>query len=608
MIRTPIVVKLTVFVGLLVVLTAGTVSWAVYVNARTVLYDQIHKRLAVVASDRSKILLDAIRHHEEVVLAIARRPRIRELVARIGGEDDPAGLAREEAKHHLFEARAAVEAFLELSLVDARGIVLASTTPGRAGADLSRDPALAGARTATHLSPPRSVGGRYRAVMGAPVKHADGKRAGTVLVTIDMSPTMEALSDVTGMGETGEVMIGVRSGDVVSHVLLSRAGDSIADAPLARAPLMLPALEGREGFVQCGDYRGTEVVAAYRPVGHPGWGIAVKLDAAEADLPVARLRELVVALDVRILLAALVFSYLLAQRFTRPVLELAATAKAVAAGDRQARVPVRSHDEIGVLARAFNHMSEELARSYDTLEQRVRDRTAELARSNAELEQFAYVASHDLQEPLRMVASYTQLLARRYKGKLDADADEFITYAVDGAMRMQGLINDLLAYSRLGREEILREPTDTRRIVDAALANLRAAVAETGAIVRLEGLPVVPADPKQLVQLFQNLIGNALKYRGDDRSPLVLVRALAADGEWLFTIEDNGIGIDPQFAERIFVIFQRLHSHKDYPGTGIGLAICKKIVERHGGRIWVESTPGAGSRFHFTIPRRPAAG
>ena len=225
----------------------------------------------------------------------------------------------------------------------------------------------------------------------------------------------------------------------------------------------------------------------------------------------------------------------------------------------------------------------------------------ELARSNAELEQFAYVASHDLQEPLRMVASYTQLLAKRYAGKLGADADEFIAYAVDGGRRMQGLINDLLAYSRVGTQGKEFAPTDSGPVLDRVLANLRIATQESGAVVTRDPMPTVVADVSQLGQLLQNLVGNAIKYR-NEAAPTVHVGAERENGEWRFSVKDNGIGIDPQYSERIFAIFQRLPTRAEYAGTGIGLAICQRIAERHGGRIWVESRSDQGATFYFTIP------
>uniref|UniRef100_A0A832H2H2 histidine kinase n=1 Tax=Oscillatoriales cyanobacterium SpSt-402 TaxID=2282168 RepID=A0A832H2H2_9CYAN len=227
----------------------------------------------------------------------------------------------------------------------------------------------------------------------------------------------------------------------------------------------------------------------------------------------------------------------------------------------------------------------------------------ELARSNAELQQFAYIASHDLQEPLRMVTSYLQLLERRYKNKLDADANEFIQYAVDGAVRMRTLINDLLTYSRIGTRGRPFELASSHEAIAHAIANLKVAIEESGATVTYEDLPNLQADPIQLIQLFQNLISNAIKFHRE-LPPQVWIKAIHQDDAWLFSVQDNGIGIDSQYAERIFVIFQRLNNRIDYPGTGIGLAVCKKIVERHGGRIWVQSELGEGATFYFTIPDR----
>jgi len=227
----------------------------------------------------------------------------------------------------------------------------------------------------------------------------------------------------------------------------------------------------------------------------------------------------------------------------------------------------------------------------------------ELARSNRDLEQFAYVASHDLQEPLRMVAAYTQLLAERYAGKLDENADKYIRYAVEGATRMQTLVNDLLTFSRVGRDR-QRTGFAAGEAVEDALHNLHTAVQESGAVVHFQSLPQIHAYRPQLTQLFQNLIGNAIKFRGA-QAPEITITAEANAGGWIFSVRDNGIGIAPEHADAIFVIFQRLHTRADYPGNGVGLAICKKIVEQHGGRIWVESRPEEGAAFKFTLP--PAA-
>ena len=241
------------------------------------------------------------------------------------------------------------------------------------------------------------------------------------------------------------------------------------------------------------------------------------------------------------------------------------------------------------------HAEEELARKVE-----------ELARSNRDLEQFAYVASHDLQEPLRMVATYTQLLGERYRGKLDEKADKYIAYAVDGALRMQTLINDLLVYSRVGRQHGQPQRITGTDIVQRALTNLQAAINESGAHVTCDDLPMLYVEPGPLVQVFQNLIGNAIKFHGAE-PPRIRIGVQEKGTQWVFSVTDNGIGIDPEQAENIFVIFKRLHSRSEYPGSGLGLAICKKIIEQMGGSIWVESQPGQGATFKLTLPVSVAA-
>ena len=246
-------------------------------------------------------------------------------------------------------------------------------------------------------------------------------------------------------------------------------------------------------------------------------------------------------------------------------------------------------------------MMEEAAKQKVTLERKA----DELTRANDELKLFAFVAAHDLQEPARMVASYTQLLARRYAGRLDADADEFIAYAVEGAQRMQSLIRDLLAYCRVETAgEAFRE-TSSEAALELAVLHLQNAIGDAGAVISHDKLPTVVADPTQLLQLFQNLIGNAIKYHGSDPPKVHISARLSYALKWIFSVQDNGIGIEAKFYDKIFGMFQRLHGREDFSGTGIGLTICKKIIERHGGRIWLESEAGKGTTFYFTIPDRP---
>jgi len=288
-----------------------------------------------------------------------------------------------------------------------------------------------------------------------------------------------------------------------------------------------------------------------------------------------------------------------------PVSGLVDQTRQVADGDLTREIAQDGPRELADLAADVEQMRARLASQLESVERarlRLQQRSAELARSNADLEQFAYVASHDLSEPLRKVTSFSQLLERQYRDQLDDRARQYLAFMVDGAKRMQALIRDLLEFSRVGRTHEHFEPVDLGRALDRALDHLDDPIAGAGAVVERDPLPTVPGDPALLTALLQNLIGNAVKYRSPERPLVVRVGAVRQPDDWLLTIDDNGIGIDPEYAERIFVIFQRLHLRDEYDGTGIGLALCRRIVDFHGGRIWFDDKDEPGARFRLTLP------
>jgi signal transduction histidine kinase len=400
--------------------------------------------------------------------------------------------------------------------------------------------------------------------------------------------------------------------DVIRHMRSDqrRIGNLFAEltAADARDDRSLPqAAELRERIV-------TQLMSSAHDLYLDGLRLTAIMNAKMARY---RRRSLVVGNASLLLLGFIIIgtSVIIERSITRPIEKFEEGVEIVSRGNLDHKIGLATRDEIGRLSRSFDEMTMKLQKitvSRDELAGEINRRkeaeaalhksNEELERSNKDLEQFAYVASHDLQEPLRMVSSYTQLLAKRYEGQLDDKARKFIGYAVDGALRMQRLINDLLTYSRIGTEGKPRAAVDAHAIVGEALRNLAAAIEESGAVVSTENLPIVRADASQLAMVFQNLIGNAIKFRGPEE-PRVHVGVADRAGEWVFSVRDNGIGIDPQYADRLFVIFQRLHTRQQYPGTGIGLAVCKRIVERHGGRVWFESEPGSGSTFFFSIPK-----
>ncbi|MGW3503421.1 sensor histidine kinase [Streptomyces globisporus] len=341
--------------------------------------------------------------------------------------------------------------------------------------------------------------------------------------------------------------------------------------------------------------------------------LAEARDQARADLNAARsTRDWVVGILLGVLVLTIVaLSVLLHRVVGVPLSRLRAASEAVRSGTFDQRIEIQGPSDVQAVAGAVENMRQRLSDELAETQKReglLADQTQELRRSNSELEQFAYVASHDLQEPLRKVASFCQLLEKRYGTELDDRGKQYIAFAVDGAKRMQVLINDLLTFSRVGRVHEGWKPVDLGRSLDRALGNLAAAVEESGAVVeRPEELPELVGDATALTMVWQNLVGNAVKFRHPGRPPRITVDCEREDQNWHLTVSDNGIGIAPEFADKVFVIFQRLHARDEYDGTGIGLALCRKIIEFHGGRIWLEPEPGEGTRIHFTLPVAPEA-
>jgi len=460
-----------------------------------------------------------------------------------------------------------------IAIMDAAGRITAATDPvdqlpENRSRTMESFETVKGTRR-VHVEVVRESAGTGPAVVfSAPLDDSRGEFRGIVTSRMPLDHFRAILEEE---GENQE------EGDAIDWVLLDREGLVLLQKhrpPPAHTKVhsvsFMRAAQGpeRSGFVEEVDESdGTSIVTGfakaggYREFSGFGWIVLVQLDRAHAYAPINKLVRMVGLIGLLIVAPLTGFGIFAARKLAR---------------ERQDLLVAR----------------QELEKSI-----------AELARSNSDLQQFAYVASHDLQEPLRMVASYTQLLAKRYRGKLDEEADEFIAYAVNGANRMQALIQDLLAFSRVDRQGQNFERTSVEALLGYALENLKGALEESRAVVTHDPLPTVMADERQVLHLLQNLLSNAIKFRGPE-PPRVHLSAERRNGDWLFSVRDNGIGIDPQYRERIFVIFQRLHTSAEYPGTGIGLSLCKKIVERHGGRIWMESQLGQGATFYFTLPAR----
>jgi signal transduction histidine kinase len=563
---------------------------------------------------------DQMRANEE--LARAARAVITEFIADVRNQELSLGRALipltgsspNEANRLLLRTEREDPAIQCLAWLDPRGVVVAAGEPRMIGSNLCNTPyvraILSGKEWSVSDLVPTYRNDATTLLVAQGIREAAGSLQGILVAEIEMDrlthligsaerPTQETLTLFDGKGT----------------LVYSQPPEHLspeARKALAQSRLLRKASAGKETH---GTFRfpgnQTKWVIAWAPIPGTGWVIGASQPLVRAMGPVLWNLLQVVGLTLVVVVLSVQAARRISHRITVPMNHLRRYAMSL--GQDEAApwtYPTPWIFELRELVTAFHRMAKQLRERKDALQRvnedlelRVRERTAELQRSNEDLQQFANVASHDLQEPLRMVASYVGLLAQKYQNKLDDNAREYIHFAIDGSVRMQKLIRGLLEYSRVGRMEKPFDRVDCESVFRQVLDNLTVNRTETRAVITHDPLPEVLGDEMQLMQVFQNLVENALKFRGTD-APRIHLEVQSHNSDWVFAVHDNGIGIDPVYFNRLFVIFQRLHTRRRYPGNGIGLAICKRIVEHHGGRMWVESIPGQGSTFFFTLPTR----
>ncbi|MCF6157116.1 MAG: HAMP domain-containing protein [wastewater metagenome] len=607
--------KLLLFALCISLIPIAIITIVYYINARSALQHQILNQLKAVTESKKINLLFFMEIKEARTIAFSSDGLIKNAFQKIiRGKTLQQGTITRLNEYLLKNNLPQHRHLVGIVIADEYGKIISSTHEGFIGIDISdQDIFIQGIHKKfgeVYVSQPRysPILGLNSIAISAPITFSNNTDARGVIVNIYR---LAALNEITtnriGMGETGEVYLVDKNKIMLTESRFTEKTSltQIVDTEAVRRFIQ----DGKETVGIYKDYRGIPIVGTSVYIPEYQWILLAEIDKGEAFAPLKMLGITALILGVASMAAATGIGIIFAVSASRPIKDLTCATEKFAHGELHYRVKVNRNDEIGILARSFNAMAGRLA-TVDALSKEIAERkrvekqlkryTAELNRSNEELQNFAYVASHDLQEPLRMISSYLQLLERRYKDKLDKDACEFIAYAVDGASRLQNLINGLLEYSRVDTRGKHFGPADCEIILKRVLSHLKITIEESNATVTHDPLPVVLADDTQIPQVFQNLISNAIKFRGEE-PPRIHISARPEGNEWIFSVRDNGIGIEPEYKERIFTIFKRLHG-REYPGVGLGLSICRKIILRHGGRMWVESEYGKGTTFYFTLP------
>ena len=610
--------RLSLLFLVLAVVPSAIVSLIAYENSRRTIESETVNRIISANAIQRNAVDRWVRAKEQVLEAAARNPHFISMFSSLSTLDVQA--QDRKAMEPFLTPVIQAGGFSELLLLRADdGMTLLATGETGEGLCQPAEPFFTQGKTRTSVSnvfgpPPLN---RQTMVISTPLRDKQDNVLAVLAARVNLV-TLSSIMEPNGAVKQNEDSYLVNKFNMFTTD--PRFGPDYAMKKSIYTEGVQAALAEQEGVAFYTGYRGVPVIGAFTWLPELQMGLVTEVEQSEVFAPIYALQKILILIGIGIALLSAQVGWLIARSITRPVQRLIEDTREIGRGNLEHRVTATGKDEIGQLSQAFSQMATGLREtlvSRDILagevserrkaqqsllesEEKLKQMVAELERSNAELQRFAYVASHDLQEPLRMVSSYTQLLEKRYKDRLDNDAHDFINFAVDGARRMQNLIDDLLAFSRVGTHGKPFTPTSMEVVFQAAVDNLQVAIKKARARVSHDALPTLSADEGQLVQLLQNLIGNAIKFHGKE-PPVVHVSATREGNEWIFAVKDNGIGIESQYFDRIFQVFQRLY-REEYPGTGAGLAIAKRIVERHNGRIWLESEPGRGSIFYFSIP------
>lgn len=604
-------VRIPLILILISIIATLVVSFLSYYNGKTAIENEVINHITAINNLKESEIENWLAEGKDTIELIAGNTYFKDEYANVIDSHNPLNPEHMAIHQRIIEdilipgLKSGI--FIELFILRMDdGLVMISSDKIQEGKYFSDRPFFINGKNATYIQNVYYSMARQGTAMtiATPIKDREGKNIAVLAGRFDLESLSTIMKEQSGLSKSEDTYLVNNFNFFTTE---PRFGNNFTLKKAVYTEGVVKALAYNDGTGFYKDYREIPVIGAYKWNSTLGSAILTEVNQSEAYTPVYNLQKKIIFIGLGVILFSAIVGYLLSLAITKPINKLVEGTVKIGAGDLDYRFNFKSKNEISRLANSFNAMTKKLREtlvSRDKLSEEIKIRKKteeELKRSNIELESFAYIASHDLQEPLRVISNFSSLLAERYREKIDKNGKEFIDFITDGAIRMQTMIKDLLAFSRVSTRGKPFENTSLKTILDAAKSNLKIIIEETGCNIKIGKMHEITCDRGQFISLFQNLIENAIKFRSE-KKPFIEIDVKKDNNNWIISVKDNGIGIQDEYKERIFVIFQKLHTKDEYPGTGIGLSLCKKIVERHNGKIWVESDGSSGSIFYISIP------